>query len=103
LKELSDSVEAAYNNESSLKSRQWLKLAENLPQQDQLLVDWNDQISSIAYGSSLCQNSFFTDMPGHIISDILASCRQITVRAGEFVYHSDQISESGIRPLMKCT
>lgn len=95
LRDLGDSVEAIHNSESNLKSQQWLKLADNLPHLDQLLVEWPEQVSSLVFGKSLRQNSFFKDLPDHIVSDILASCHQLTVRAGEFVYHSDQISEFG--------
>ena len=55
------------------------------------------QMVQCFFGSELVQNKFFIGLRSEAIMMLLQSCKQLTLRAGEFIYHSHQPASHGTR------
>ncbi len=93
LREISDNIEAVFHNESSHKIERWIGLAEIFEPNNQLKVAApQQQMLDHMFGHRFVDNTFFKGLSMDCVAQLMKTCKQVQVNAGENIYNTNQIS-----------
>lgn len=87
--ELTEAIEANFYSNHLKKIDKKLEIVKLLPPIFQM-----EAIDRFLHSKKISSNSFFRGLNDYIIKELLVDCKIVTVPAGEFIYQSQQPSDS---------
>jgi hypothetical protein len=94
MREISTNIESVFSSGSVSKNLDWIHLTEHADCEDQLIVLCTHEMLNRMFDHDFRMNQFFRNLSPVSIINLVKSSSYLQVSAGEFVYHSGQVSNS---------